>query len=453
MLAAAAGVAFAAAFLPAGEWIGAATLWAVLVAMAYDARRLRGAAKIEARRTLPETVGLSRTFEREIELRCASAAGFSFELREAFPIFAAVIARTDGNGGLKPASSGDPTGGPDRSRFDERGRALVKRSYRVDRRGVAALGDVRIRVRGPLGLLEREKRLPARQSIRVRPALADLDRTLRLAASDRWRDLGAHRLRSLGGRSEFESLRDYVLGDDRRHVDWKASARRGRPMVRQFEVERGQELWLLIDCGRRMDARREGAGRHGWSKLDHALDAAFELAAVALSRGDRVGAIAFDDGVRAFVPARGDRAQFLRLDRALFALSTAERESDLARALRELSVRAPRRALALVLGEAADPLSSPEQAQALSSASRRHRVIFAALDDSDVQSGIDDDSAEPESSALERAALRAAVHSAERDLERSLAQLRVSKARILRAPPSDSAGRILAVWLDERRRQ
>jgi uncharacterized protein (DUF58 family) len=280
--------------------------------------------------------------------------------------------------------------------------------------------------------------------------LASLARTLRLAESERWRDLGVHRFRRTGGQVEFESLRDYVHGDDRRQVDWKASARRGRPMVRQHDVERGQELWILIDCGRRMDARSAVAGRPGWSKLDHALDAALELAGVALDRGDRVGALAYDDGVRAFVPARRGGVQFARLKSALFDLTARERESDLGRALREIAVRSPRRALVLIVSEVADPLSSTEQRAALSAASRRHRVIFAALDDADLASLTEsDDSGPPTADA---AALRAAAFAAVNERDEALAQLRSSGARILRALPAESAGTMLGAWLDERRR-
>ena len=125
--------------------------------------------------------------------------------------------------------------------------------------------------------------------------------------------------------TEFESLRDHVIGDDVRLVDWKAFAKRGRPIVRQFQEERGQELILLVDCGRRMAAtpaeelpRARGARvgvSAGATKLDHALDAALEMAAVALQEGDRVGMMAFDREPRVWVaPARGrNRRQSTRL--------------------------------------------------------------------------------------------------------------------------------------------
>jgi uncharacterized protein (DUF58 family) len=371
-------------------------------------------------------------------------------VREARPASFVVLSRSVAGVHDCPPAAGDPSGGPDCGRLDAAGALVLLRHYRCERRGVLSLGEVRVRVRGSLGLFERERRFPARQELRVQPALAGLARTLRLAESERWRDLGVHRLRRGGGQVEFESLRDFVPGDERRHVDWKATARRGRPMVRQHDVERGQELWLLIDCGRRMDARIQSGAQAGWSKLDHALDAALELAAVALARGDRVGALGFDDTLRAFVPARRGRAQFLRLKGALFDLTARSRESDLARALREVAVRSPRRALVLIVSDVADPLSSAEQTAALRSASRRHRVVFAALDDPDLSELLAGELGE--STGPERAALRAAAFAAAEERDGALNDLRASGARILRALPAQSAGSLLAAWLDERRR-
>ncbi len=425
-------------------------LLAVGAGALIDARRLLLSRSIEVQRSLPASVGLSQEFSRTLTLRSGAARNLDVEVREAFPASFAVGARTlSGARGAAPADR-DPTGGPDSATVSADGTLVLERVYRAERRGLETLGEVRVRVGGPLGLLQRESRFPARQEVRVRPALLGLRRTLKLAESERWRDLGVHRQRRGGGQVEFESLREYVHGDDRRHVDWKASARRGRPTVRQFEVEHGQELWLLIDCGRRMDARSSAAGPLGWSKLDHALDAALELAGVALAGGDRVGALAFDDGVRVFVPSHRGRAHFARLERGLFALAARERESDLGRALREIAVRSPRRALVLVVSEVADPLSSAEQCAALATASRRHRVIFAALDDPDL--GDDAVTTRPGLSDLDRASLRAAGFAARAERDTALSRLRASGARVLRALPAESAGRMLGAWLDERRR-
>jgi uncharacterized protein (DUF58 family) len=144
-------------------------------------------------------------------------------VHEEFPDTFEVVARTLA-GAAAPPLAGDPTGGPDEGVMHAG--LVLERVYRSRLRGAHALGDLRLSVRGPLGLVERQRRLAGEQIVAVEPVLVDLRRTLRLAASERWQDLGIRRLRRRGGQTEFES-RDYVHGDDPRQVDWKTFARRG----------------------------------------------------------------------------------------------------------------------------------------------------------------------------------------------------------------------------------
>lgn len=398
-------------------------------------------------RSVPERVGLSRSFERAIVVEHPRGAGLALSLSEELPAAFEVA----------PPAPAQPGAAEDEehARFDEHGRARFERRYRSRRRGVFELGAVRLRIASPWGLLEREARLEGRQPVAVEPALLDLGKTLALAASDRWMDLGVRRMRRRGGERDFESLREYVPGDDVRRLDWKAFARRGKPMVRQYQVERGQELLLLVDCGRRMratvaqDAGRDAGAAAGWTKLDWALDAALQIAAVALSKGDRVGAAAFESGLLAYVaPARGAR-QLSRLSERLFGLQPSVVEGDLARALRELAVRHRRSATVLVLSDVADPLSTEPQKEALATASRRHRVVFAALDDPDLRAAAD---GRPVGERPVPAAVRAVALEHVEERARSLDQLRASGARVLAALPSEAAGPLLAAWLEERSR-
>lgn len=401
--------------------------------VALDFFRTPDPVRLRITRSVPERVKLSVAFERRLRLE-GGRPGLVLELYEAHP--ATFQAATAGGEAC-------PAGEPERARFDAQGRAGLVRSYRAELRGRFALGDLRVRVRGPLGLVERQTRFAGEQEIAVEPALLRLSETLRLAASERWRDLGLRTLRRRGVSSEFESLREYVIGDEVRRIDWKAFARRGKPMVRNYQVERGQELILLLDCGRRMRAVGGAGERAAWTKLDWALDAALELAAVALRQGDRVGVAAFERSLVAYVPpARGARAQS-RLARALFPLQPSQHDGDLARALRELAVRHGRRATVLVVSDVADPLSLERQRQALATGSRRHRLVFAALDDPALRAAAE---GQGDDSVLRAAALELVAERA-----RSLRALAASGARVLDALPAEAAGPMLAAWLDERR--
>ena len=436
--------------------MAAAPLRPVLVALdvllaalvAVELARTPRPRSLGVRRKTVERAGLSQDFERVFLVEPGAAAGLWLELREEFPATFEVRARSVGDERSDPAP-GDPTGGPDRVRLAQQGGRTVEvaRTYRGSVRGTHALGAVRLRLLSPLGLVWRQSRLAGSQGIAVEPALAGLRHTLKLAASERWRDLGVRSLRRRGGMTDFESLRDYVPGDDPRFLDWKASARRGRPMVRQFQVERGQELILLVDSGRRMASTAATGISRGWTKLDHALDAALQLAAVALQEGDRVGLLAFDSEVRAWVPpARGARA-FQRLVETVFDLEPSSRESDLGRALREVGIRHRRRAMVVILSDVADPLSVERQRRALASGGHRQRILFAALDDPTVRAA----AAGAEQPGETATPLRAAAMHQMEERRGSLARLSGGGARVLNPLPAETAGPLLAAWLDARR--
>lgn len=425
-------------------------------------------ARLKVRRRLGERVGLSQDFARVLRVDASDLprlAGRRLEVHERFPESFEVVKRSVADAwdepnvvrddrGLVAPSPDDPSGGPDVTPLPASGPVDLVRLYKGSRRGVHELGDLRLRLRGRLGLVERQARLAGRQPVRVEPPLLDLSRTLRLAASERWRDLGVRTLRRRGGMTEFESLREHVRGDDVRLVDWKASARRGKPIVREYQEERGQELVLMFDCGRRMSAtssddpetkdRLTGRPTRGWTKLDHALDAGLQIAAVALQEGDRVGVFAFDDKVRVFVPPGKSSDQLERLRTAVFALEASERESDLERALRELALRHRRRALVLLLTDVADPLSVERQKKALATGLHKHKILFAGLDDPSLRAAAEGKLAVP-------ASVRAGAFALISEREKSLAELRGAGARVLDTLPAEAAAPLLAAWLEARR--
>ena len=438
-------------------WVADAVL---LLGVLYDMVRVPNPSKLDVRRSIPDCTGLSVKFTRTVRIDVSSlprAGGLRVELFEEFsPAFVPhertvldpadrnVIPVPDGPTGRVFPMEQDPTGGADRAVLPSAGPLDLERVYSCTVRGVYTVGDMRIRLSGPLGLMQRQKRLFGEQRIRIEPALLGLKNTLRLAASERWHDLGVRFLRRRGGVTEFESMRDYVIGDDRRSLDWKAFAKRGRPIVRQYQEERGQELILLVDCGRRMGATTARGDMRGWTKLDHALDSALQLAAVALNRGDRVGMATFDAKLDVWVPPTRGKAQFGRLRDAVFDTQPREADSSLGRALQQVAVHHRRRATVLVVSDVADLLSAGRQRKALATAISRHKVIFAGLDDPAVRALA---TGELEGDPAERAV---ALHQME-EREKGLAELGRSGARVLGALPAESAAPMLAAWLEARR--
>ena len=160
-----------------------------------------------------------------------------------------------------------------------------------------------------LGLWQRSVAWPVATEVRVYPDVRQIARYTVLARRDKLSTLGVRRSRRLGTDNEFERLRDYTEGDEPRHMDWRATARRRKLTVRAHQVNQSQRLIFLIDCGRMMAGDTGG----GLSPLDHAFNAMLMLAHVALIRGDQVGLLAFSDRVRAYVPPGGGPRRINRL--------------------------------------------------------------------------------------------------------------------------------------------
>lgn len=239
-------------------------------------------------------------------------------------------------------------------------------------RGTHALGDLHVRVRTPLGLVWRSRRLERSDEVRVQPGYRDLRRYDPLSQAHRTRHPGLRTLRQRGEGSSFESLREYVQGDDPRQIEWKASARHGGLVVRQYEAERSQNVVLAVDAGRLMGER---IGR--FRRIDHALRAALVLGYLAESRQDRVGLFVFSDRVHTFLPpARRGMARMADLFTDVRARPV---ESDYPGAMVQLARRLRRRALVVLFTDVVDPGASRALLAHLGTASRRHFTVVVTV--------------------------------------------------------------------------
>ena len=245
-------------------------------------------------------------------------------------------------------------------------------SYRAlpDRRGRLELGDLHLRVRGPLGLSWHERCLPAAQAAPVYPDMRGASRLLLSGAAIDLVNLGLRELRRDGRGSEFARLRDYAQGDSVREVDWKATARRGKPVTRVMESERSQSIVIAVDAGRSMAARVDGL-----TKLDHAVNAALFLAFVGIRNGDRVGLTVFADGVKGFLAPAAGRAQYRKIVETLYGTRPHLTYVDYHALFRELSVRVVRRSLLCVFTDFLDEEQGRAMALPLRRLARRHVAL------------------------------------------------------------------------------
>ncbi len=233
-----------------------------------------------------------------------------------------------------------------------------------------------LRIECPLGLAWKEVKLLTEQPVRVYPNVLALREFDLLKQKGRLRELGIRRSRQRGLGTEFESLRDYSEGDDFRKIDWKASARRGKFIVRQFEQERNQSVLICIDIGRHMLAEVDGV-----RKLDRALDACLMLTHAAVAAGDLVGLLVYADVVLRYIPPRKGRNQMGIIIEAIHDLVAEPIESDPMSAMSYLASRYKRRSLLVAFTDLDHPDAAKQMVAYFGPLARRHLALLARVSD------------------------------------------------------------------------
>lgn len=241
-------------------------------------------------------------------------------------------------------------------------------------RGRAALGDVALRLRTPWRLMAVRYTAPMSDAMLVTPSVSGVRRLRLLAMQHRLDTVGIRALRRRGEGRGFAGLRDYVLGDDPRDIDWKATARRAKLITREYTIERSQTVITLIDAGRGMT---QLAGRY--TRFEQALSSALVLTDVAVAAGDRVGTLVFDDEVRAFVPALQSRGALRRVRDAFVPLEPTLREPDYAAAFRFLAAHQRKRALIVFFTDVIDARASQALVAHVTRSAAHHLALVVAL--------------------------------------------------------------------------
>lgn len=247
------------------------------------------------------------------------------------------------------------------------------------RRGDYSFGDFNLRWQGSLKLLIRQGRVEIPESVRVYPNLRDIRRYDLLLRRNRLQELGLRQSRRFGEGTEFERLREYLPDDEFRSIDWKATARRHRPITIEYQTERSQNVIPVIDVGRMMQSP---VGQ--MAKLDFVINAALLLAYVVVGKGDKVGLMTFADGVRQFIPPRQGRGQFYHLLEALYAVEAQAVEADYQRALTTLALKQRKRALVVIFTDLSGGVSVKTLIKNVAVLSQRNLPLVVTISDPDV---------------------------------------------------------------------
>jgi uncharacterized protein (DUF58 family) len=347
-------IALAAAFESALEPVWRVASVLVLLVVLGDAAAVLAARLPAASRSAPASLPLGVWHRMTLLLRNPGPRARSVEIFDHTP------------------DAFEVRGMPRRVSLPAEGWAEVRYEARPVERGLHRFGRVELRIDSPLGLWQRRARLAEESASRVYPNFAALTRYALLATDHRLSQIGILQRRRRGQGLEFHQLREYREGDTQRQIDWKATARAGRLVSREYQDERDQQIVLVIDCGRRL-AARDGELAH----FDHVLNAALLLAYVSLRQGDAVGFLTMSGEARFMAPRKGAGAVTAMLNQ-LYDLQPSLMTSDYEAAALELQRRVRKRALVVMLSNLRDE-DDDAIAPALRLLGRHHLVLFASL--------------------------------------------------------------------------
>ena len=308
-------------------------------------------------------------------------------------------------------------------------------AFEPSRRGRFPFSSLTVRTTGPLGLMHRQQTRTQPDSLAVLPAHPSADemrRRMRIPLES-----GLRSVRARGTGTDFDQLREYQPGDDIRKVDWSATARQQKAIVRDHRAERNQHVVALLDNGRAM------AGTVGDTpRVEHAMDAVMGLTRVASHIGDNVGLVTFDSRVRRVVPASKAKTQFARVTEAMYLLDPQFDESAYGVAFTTAASRFRRRSLFVVFTDVVESVVAESLLPAVRTLTRTHLVLVAAVRDPDVVRWAADRPGDADE-AFRAAAAIAALNGR----ERAIARLQAAGAIVVDARPGDLAVDVVDAYL------
>ncbi len=310
------------------------------------------------------------------------------------------------------------------------------------RRGIAALGELRLRWQGPLGLVWRQRATRVDRSVLVTPDVRSV-RSDAVTLLTREARTGMTVQFETGHGGEFDALAQYQPGMDRRRIDWKASARHSALLAKEYRAERDNNIVLAFDCGRTMVEPVANVAR-----LDRAITAGLLVAYLSLKLGDRVTLFGFDSRPRVTSAALTGAAGFAAIRRVAGSLDYSAEETNFTLCLSTLAARLDRRSLIILFTDFTDSISAELMLRSVGRLLERHVLLCVVLTDEALEALV---AAEP----LAAADVTRAVIAAELLRERRivLTRLRRMGVEVLEASWRDLGPALAARYLDARRRR
>ncbi len=347
----------------------AAQLYLFMVGVAFIVDVLllyRWKAAISGKRSQPEKlsngdvndlyISLENNYPFETELEIIDELPFQFQLRDA-------VFRT------KLAAQKD---------------TRLTYQLRPTERGIYQFGTLNVFASSPLKLIKRRYRFSENTEVPVYPSFMQLHKYELLAISNRLHEYGIKKIRRIGHSMEFEQIREYVTGDDYRTINWKATARRNNFMVNQFQDERSQQVYNLIDKGRVMKMPFEGL-----SLLDYAINATLVMSSVALKKGDKAGLITFAENLGSLLPATNRGIQMRNIQEVLYQEKTNFLESDYSKLYVAIRRKITQRSLLLLYTNFETLSSLKRQLPFLRKIAKQHLLVVIFFENTELRQLLD----------------------------------------------------------------
>ena len=397
---------------------------ALLVAVVIDAALAPDPKRLAVKREAPDSFSVGRSVEFRYRWENRSTRNAQLLVREVRPdLLGGVLA-------------------PRALRVEAGGSAPDPATATPERRGRETAGWFAVRSRGPLGLGQKQRRVEAPWTVTVYPNLPVSRLKASIAEAARRPEVGLRQARRLGEGSQFESLREWVTGDDTRHIDWKATARRNKVIARQFEEERRQQVLLVLDAGRLLTADVDGEAR-----MEHAVRAALWLAFAAYHHDDNVGVMVIADEIMHYVaPQRGKRG----LRQVLDVLAVARPklvESDYPAAFRYLAIRNRKRALTIFITDVIDRTASEALVVHVGLLRPRHLPLVVTLRNPAL-----DRVADIRAATADDAYRKAAAEELLRARDEAVAQMRRAGAVVVDVHPKRASAAVVEKYLELKRK-
>lgn len=300
------GMYVAAYSIPNLEFIADVTLASLFGVTAIDTLLVfSNREPIHVQRTWQERFNLGETNKIKLKVENLSNQPFHFILYEGFPI--EMQERSRSFGGMI-AAGGERT-------FDY--------TFTPKSRGEFSFGDITVRIRSVFFLVSRRVEISASGKFHVYPSVLQMKKYELLVFHQQKVNSGIKKIRRLGNNSEFEQIKNYIQGDDLRTVNWKATSRKNELMVNQYQEEKSQSVYCIIDKSRNMEMDFDGL-----SFLDYSINASLVLSNIAIRKGDKAGLITYSDKIGTVLPAERSASQMRRMIEALYNQRTRFKEAS-----------------------------------------------------------------------------------------------------------------------------